>query len=122
MIIPIIYNYLLDFFAMNVVLKPAKTLGVSLLIASAFITQPVFANGPIGEHVNHLQDNLKNYNQDVEWMSACQFCESNKSMLAHAAAQANGFPINVGPCISTPAWPSLIPVAILSLVRVAEAS
>ena len=53
---------------MNVFLKPAKTLGVSLLIASAFITQPVFANGPIGEHVNHLQDNLKNYNQDVEWM------------------------------------------------------
>ena len=40
---------------MNLFFKPAKTLGASLLIASAFIAQPVFANGPIGEHVNHLQ-------------------------------------------------------------------
>ena len=53
---------------MNLFFKPAKTLGASLLIASAFIAQPVFANGPIGEHVNHLQANLKSYNEEVEWM------------------------------------------------------
>ena len=53
---------------MNLFFKPAKTLGASFLIASAFIAQPVFANGPIGEHVNHLQANLKSYNEEVEWM------------------------------------------------------
>ncbi|MFP3355156.1 hypothetical protein R0K04_27810, partial [Pseudoalteromonas sp. SIMBA_153] len=48
--------------------KPAKTLGASLLLASAFMAQPVLANGPIGEHVNHLQANLKSYAEEVEWM------------------------------------------------------
>lgn len=53
---------------MNLLFKPAKALGVSLLLASAFITQPILANGPIGEHVNHLQANLKSYAEEVEWM------------------------------------------------------
>jgi len=68
MIMSIIYNYLLDFFAMKLLFKPAKTLGASLLLASAFMAQPVLANGPIGEHVNHLQANLKSYAEEVEWM------------------------------------------------------
>jgi hypothetical protein len=55
---------------MKLLFKPAKILGASLLLASAFLVQPVFANGPIGEHVNHLKANLKNYTQDVEWMIA----------------------------------------------------
>lgn len=58
----------MDSFAMNLLFKPAKTLGVSLLLASAFMAQPVLANGPIGEHVNHLQENIKSYNEEVEWM------------------------------------------------------
>ena len=53
---------------MNLLFKPAKTLGVSLLLASAFMAQPVLANGPIGEHVNHLQENIKSYKEEVEWM------------------------------------------------------
>jgi hypothetical protein len=58
----------LDFIAMNLLFKPAKTIGASLLLASALVAQPVFANGPIGEHVNHLQENLKSYAEEVEWM------------------------------------------------------
>jgi len=58
----------MDSSAMNLLLKPAKTLGASLLLASAFMAQPVLANGPIGEHVNHLQANLKSYAEEVEWM------------------------------------------------------
>ena len=53
---------------MKLLFKPAKTLGASLLLASAFMAQPVLANGPIGEHVNHLQANLKSYAEEVEWM------------------------------------------------------
>ncbi|MBQ4832396.1 hypothetical protein J8L70_03995 [Pseudoalteromonas sp. MMG010] len=53
---------------MKSLFNPAKTLGVSLFIASAFMAQPVLANGPIGEHVNHLQENLTTYAEDVEWM------------------------------------------------------
>jgi len=58
----------MDSSAMNLLFKPAKTLGASLILASAFMAQPVLANGPIGEHVNHLQANLKSYAEEVEWM------------------------------------------------------
>lgn len=53
---------------MNLLSKSIKTVGVSLLLASSFVTQPVLANGPIGEHVNHLQENVKDYSEEVEWM------------------------------------------------------
>ena len=53
---------------MKILLKPAKTLSATFLLASAIFAQPALANGPIGEHVNHLQANLKTYNEDVEWM------------------------------------------------------
>ena len=55
---------------MNLLSQSVKTLGISLLLASSFIAQPAFANGPIGEHVNHLQENLKDYSEEVEWMVA----------------------------------------------------
>ena len=55
---------------MKLALNTMKTFGLSLVLASAFITQPVLANGPIGEHVNHLKANLKDYSDDVEWMIA----------------------------------------------------
>ncbi|MFK3865484.1 hypothetical protein [Pseudoalteromonas rhizosphaerae] len=53
---------------MKALFKSATTLGVSLLLVSAFVAQPAFANGPIGEHVNHLQANIKDYSEEVEWM------------------------------------------------------
>jgi hypothetical protein len=34
-----------------------------------FTTQISLANGPIGEHVNHLTDNLDTYSQEVNWMN-----------------------------------------------------
>ncbi len=44
---------------------------VTLLSAAALFTAPVtFANGPIGEHVNHLSDNIENYSQEVNWISS----------------------------------------------------
>ena len=55
---------------MNALFKSATTLGVSLLLVSTFVTQPAYANGPIGEHVNHLQANIKDYSEEVEWMVA----------------------------------------------------
>lgn len=68
MIMSIIYNYLFGLFTMKHLSKSVKTLGASLLLASAFVTQPALANGPIGEHVNHLQENIKDYSEEVEWM------------------------------------------------------
>lgn len=64
----IIYNKIYGLTAMKILLKPAKTLSATFLLASAIFVQPALANGPIGEHVNHLQANLKTYNEDVEWM------------------------------------------------------
>ena len=63
MIMSIIYNYLFGLFTMKHLSKSVKTLGASLLLASAFVTQPALANGPIGEHVNHLQENIKDYSE-----------------------------------------------------------
>jgi hypothetical protein len=41
----------------------------SLLTASLLLTAPVtFANGPVGEHVNHLSDNIESYTQEVNWI------------------------------------------------------
>ncbi|MFV8818136.1 hypothetical protein [Haliea sp. E17] len=36
---------------------------------AVFVARPVFANGSIGEHVNHLQDNIAGYTRDVNWLS-----------------------------------------------------
>jgi hypothetical protein len=37
--------------------------------AALFTAQAAFANGPIGEHVNHLSDNLDEYSQEVQWLN-----------------------------------------------------
>ncbi len=43
---------------------------IALLIAAALFTAPMtYANGPVGEHVNHLSDNLETYSQEVNWLS-----------------------------------------------------
>jgi archaellum component FlaC len=43
---------------------------ISLLTAATLFTAPVtFANGPVGEHVNHLSDNIETYSQEVNWLS-----------------------------------------------------
>ena len=47
---------------------------LGVLVASLFAIQPVFANGPVGEHVNHLTDNLDNYTKEVDWLKS-QFDE-----------------------------------------------
>lgn len=44
---------------------------ICLLSATVMFTSPVtFANGPIGEHVNHLSENLENYTQEVNWLNS----------------------------------------------------
>lgn len=44
---------------------------IGLLGAIALFAAPVtFANGPVGEHVNHLSDNLDNYTQEVNWLNS----------------------------------------------------
>lgn len=44
---------------------------ISLMTAAALFAAPVaFANGPIGEHVNHLSDNLDTYSEEVNWISS----------------------------------------------------
>ncbi|MCX4186917.1 hypothetical protein [Methylophaga sp. OBS4] len=44
---------------------------ISILGAAALFTaQATLANGPIGEHVNHLSDNLENYTQEVNWLNS----------------------------------------------------
>lgn len=42
----------------------AVSVGVSLLLASS----PVAANGPIGEHVQHLQSHMPTYVKEVDWL------------------------------------------------------
>jgi len=39
-----------------------------LTLAALLTSGQVAANGPIGEHVNHLQDHLDNYTKDVQWL------------------------------------------------------
>ncbi len=50
---------------------------------------------------------------------SCQEQLFNNSILAMAVAQASGFAMKVGPCMKAPASPSLIPVLMRSLHRVA---
>ncbi|WP_438971890.1 hypothetical protein [Methylophaga sp.] len=35
-----------------------------------FTSQTAFATGAVGEHVNHLTDNLDNYSQEVSWLNS----------------------------------------------------
>ena len=41
----------------------------SLLIVTSFTAFSVFANGELGDHVNHLSDNIKKYEEEVHWLS-----------------------------------------------------
>jgi hypothetical protein len=41
----------------------------SLLIITSFTAFSVFANGEVGNHVNHLSDNIKKYEEEVNWLS-----------------------------------------------------
>lgn len=43
---------------------------IGLISVAALFSAPVsFANGPVGEHVNHLSDNLDTYTQEVKWLN-----------------------------------------------------
>ncbi|MCP8900932.1 hypothetical protein [Gilvimarinus xylanilyticus] len=80
----------------------------SLLLAAAQVS----ANGDIGEHVNHLQDNLDKYTKEVNWINeridamvdtyeakGAEAAESDKvvdiweSVLFHSAIEVNYVPI-----------------------------
>ncbi|AFI83128.1 hypothetical protein [Methylophaga nitratireducenticrescens] len=43
---------------------------INLLGAAVlFSASATFANGPVGEHVNHLSDNIENYTEEVNWLN-----------------------------------------------------
>ncbi|MFT5711264.1 MAG: hypothetical protein ACI8QT_001969 [Halioglobus sp.] len=44
-----------------------QTLGRITLLAALAI-QPAYAGGEVGDHVNHLSDNLENYAKEVDWL------------------------------------------------------
>ena len=51
---------------------------------------------------------------------SCQPYDNNRSIEAHATEQANGLPINVGPCINTRGSHDEMPSATLALASTAE--
>lgn len=55
---------------MNLLTRKSFPCSVVLTLAVLLGAAPVLANGPIGEHVNHLQDNLGEYTEEVNWMIA----------------------------------------------------
>lgn len=55
---------------MKYALTQVKRVLANLLIVSSFTAFSVLANGEIGEHVNHLSDNLKKYEEEVNWLSS----------------------------------------------------
>lgn len=42
--------------------------GLVIGLVAALLVQPAAAHGPVGEHVNHLQDNIAEYSKEVDWM------------------------------------------------------
>lgn len=41
----------------------------ALALVAALLCPPATATGPIGEHVNHLKDNLNSYTDEVQWLT-----------------------------------------------------
>ncbi|MFT4671335.1 MAG: hypothetical protein ACI945_000671 [Pseudohongiellaceae bacterium] len=44
-----------------------QTLG-SIILLAVLVIQPAHAGGEVGDHVNHLSDNLENYAEEVVWL------------------------------------------------------
>lgn len=46
-----------------------KKILTSVFLISSFINFSAFANGEVGEHVNHLSENISKYEEEVNWLS-----------------------------------------------------
>jgi hypothetical protein len=55
---------------MKLVSTQIKKALTSLLIVTSFTAFSVFAGGEVGDHVNHLSDNIKKYEEEVNWLSS----------------------------------------------------
>ncbi|OKY26042.1 MULTISPECIES: hypothetical protein [Thalassotalea] len=53
---------------MNVISKKCVHLLKSLVVCSALFTISAQANGPVGDHVNHLSKHLPAYEKEVHWL------------------------------------------------------
>lgn len=53
---------------MNTVSKKCMHLLQSAIVCTALFTASAQANGPIGDHVNHLTKNLPTYEKEVHWL------------------------------------------------------
>lgn len=53
---------------MKTSIKSYRSLIATFGICGLLVTAPVVANGPIGEHVNHLADNIGKYEEEVNWL------------------------------------------------------
>ncbi len=49
-------------------LSLAKVSLLTLLICSILVNTPARAGGEVGDHVNHLSDNLEKYTEEVNWL------------------------------------------------------
>lgn len=54
----------------NVFLRLRQLLMGLVSFVMLLLVQPVFANGEIGDHVNHLSDNIENYTKEVNWLNS----------------------------------------------------
>lgn len=55
---------------MKFALTQTKNMLASLLLLASFSVSSVFAGGEVGDHVNHLSDNLKKYEEEVNWLTS----------------------------------------------------
>lgn len=55
---------------MSFIIRKSTQLAAALALVATFGAGQVLANGPIGDHVNHLQENLGEYSEEVNWMIA----------------------------------------------------
>ncbi|MBU2870165.1 hypothetical protein [Colwellia sp. E2M01] len=50
--------------------KNIQKLLTSLVLIAGFTAFQTVANGDVGEHVNHLSDNIKKYEEEVNWLTS----------------------------------------------------
>lgn len=53
---------------MKIIPRTFHYLFLALSLSALLVTGSAMANGPIGEHVNHLQDSLPKYTEEVTWI------------------------------------------------------
>ncbi len=55
---------------MNVFKSLRQTIMITASAVILLASQPVFANGAVGEHVNHMADHLDSYTKEVNWLTS----------------------------------------------------